>query len=342
MTPFHHRRRLLLGGLLSLPALPHAWAQGAPVKLLHVMSYKPDWQWNKDQLGGFLEGLGLPQVDLKVVALDAKHVDPAVMKRAAREALDLVSGWKPDLIYTNDDAAQSEFAIKLGASAIPMVYSGVNKEHADYGFDKQPNVTGVLEREHFAGTVNLLKSLKPGLAKPRLALVFDDDPTWVGVAARIRQELARRQDVEVVEWLQPKTFDEYKVRVTALQGKVDALGTLGIFRFAKADGKMADYEEVQRWTVENSRLPDFSFWDTRVERGTLCAVTVDGIEQGRMAGRMARRILVDKVAPSAIAPEATTKGRPMISLARAKLLGLAVQSNLLLSSKVLTRFAWEA
>ena len=334
------RRRLfpLLASacLLALSPLAHA----DPVKILHVMSYRSDWQWNKDQLKGFLEGLAIPNAEVKVVELDAKHVDPAKMKAAAASAVELMNTWKPDLVYTNDDAAQSEFSVKFIDAKTPIVYSGVNKEPQDYGFDKSSNITGVLEREHFIGTLSLLRQIKPA-AKLRVALVLDDDPTWVGVAARIRQDLARHSDIEIVEWLTPKTFDEYKARVTALQGKVDALGLLGIFRFAKADGKFADYEEVQRWNVEHSQLPDFSFWDTRVERGTLCAMTVDGIEQGRLAGRMARRILIDKVAPSAITPEPTAKGRPMISLARARQLGIAINANVLLASTVLPRYHWD-
>lgn len=336
-------RRCLLAGLLSAPIAPTVFAQRPPWRILHVMSYREDWQWNKDQIRGFTEGLAIPDAEMKVAALDAKHVDPSHMKKAAAEAMELLAKWKPDLVYTNDDAAQSEFTVKVMGRypGTPFVYSGVNKEHADYGFDKAANVTGVLEREHFLGTLALLRDLKPGWARLRIAIVLDEDPTWVGVAARIRQDLARHPDVEVVEWLTPKTLDEYKTRMLALQGQVDAVGLLGIFRFAKADGKMADYEEVLRWNVQNSRLPDFSFWDTRVERGTLCAMTVDGIEQGRMAGRVARRILVDKVPPASIAPEPTTKGRPMVSLARAKMLGMAVQAKVLLSSTVLTRFAWD-
>lgn len=320
--------------LLAGPALAE------PLKILHVMSYRSDWAWNQDQLKGFMNGLGTTDVTLKIVELDAKHRTQAQLEAAAQEAVALVRDWKPDLVYTNDDVAQAEVTVHFLNDKVPFVYSGVNKEPRDYGFERAANVTGVLEREHFAGTLSLLRDIRP-VAKLRLAIVLDDDPTWVGVASRIRQELARRSDVEVTRWLQPKTFDEYKLAMQGLQTEVDAVGLLGVFRFRKPDGSLADYEEVLRWTAENSRLPDFSFWDTRVERGTLVAMTVSGIEQGRMAGRIARRILIDKVPPSAIPAEPTARGRPMISLARARKLGLAIDSRVLLSAEVLPRFAWE-
>lgn len=336
------RRHLL--ALLGASAGPGAaWSQAREPRILHVMSYSSAWQWNKDQLRGFTEGLDLPGAEFKVVELDAKNVDPGRMKAAARQAAELMADWKPDLVYTNDDLAQSEFAVRYLDTATPFVYSGVNKEPRDYGFDKARNVTGVLEREHFAGSLSLLREVVGRLpAKLRIALVFDDDPTWDGVAARIRHDLARRDDVEVVEWLRPRTLEEFKARMLALQTRVDAVGLLGIFRFARADGRFADYEEVLRWTAEHSRLPDFSFWDTRVERGTLCAMTVDGVAQGRLAGRMARRILVDKVPPASIAPEPTATGRPMISLARARQLGLSVEARVLLNATVLPRYHWQS
>lgn len=330
-------RRRLLGALL-LAAAPAVHARSP--KVLHVMSYRADWQWNKDQLRGFTEALGLPGLQLKVVALDAKRNDAAALAAAAREADALVASWKPDLIYTNDDIAQSAFAVRHLDTATPIVFSGVNEEPATYGFDRARNVTGVLEREHFRGTLSLLREIKP-LPRLRLAIVVDDDPTWVGVSARIRDELATRSDVQVLHWLQPRTLDEYQARMRELQDQVDAVGLLGIFRFRQAGGGFAEYEQVLRWTAEHSRLMDFSFWDTRVERGTLCAVTVDGVEQGRLAGQMARRILVDGVAPSAVTPQPSTRGRPMISLARSRALGLDIRADVLLNTIVMPRYAWQ-
>lgn len=331
-------RRRLLGALL-LAAAPAARARST--RVLHVMSYRADWQWNKDQLRGFTEALNLPGLELQVVALDAKRNDAAALAVAAREADALVASWKPDLIYTNDDVAQSAFAVHHLGSATPIVFSGVNEALSTYGFDRAANVTGVLEREHFRGTLNLLRGIKQ-MQQLRLAIVVDDDPTWVGVAARIREELATRSDVQVLHWLQPRTLDEYKARLLDLHGRVDAVGLLGVFRFRQAGGGFADYEQVLRWTAEHSRLPDFSFWDTRVERGTLCAVTVDGVEQGRTAGQLARRILVDGIAPARLTPQPSTRGRPMISLARARALGLEIRAEVLLNAVVVPRYAWSA
>jgi ABC-type uncharacterized transport system substrate-binding protein len=68
---------------------------------------------------------------------------------------------------------------------------------------------------------------------------------------------------------------------------------------------------------------------------------VSGTEQGRLAGKIAGRILVEKVPPSAMAAEQTTTGHPVISLARAKKLGIGIRSGILLESTVFPRFIWD-
>ncbi len=331
--------------VIALTVGAAAWAfQGpsaatAPRRVLHVMSYHADWQWNRDQWQGFEAGLGLPAVQAKHVALDAKRASAALVQQRAAEALALVRDWQPDLVYATDDPALAQVVAELRPLPVPTVFSGINQSLASHGLQDEPLLTGALEQEHGLATVNLLRALL-GLRQLRLAVVVDDDPMWRPVVERLQAELAREPGLSLTAVLVPRSFDDYKRQITALNGRVDAVGLLGVFRFEDEAGGYADYEKVLRWTAENSRLPDFSFWDTRVERGTLCAVTVDGVEQGRLAGQMARRILVDGVAPSALPARPSTKGRPMLSLARARDLGLRPSAKLLLQARVLPTYAW--
>ncbi len=101
------------------------------------------------------------------------------------------------------------------------------------------------------------------------------------------------------------------------------------------------WQDVVRWTTENSQLPDFSFWKDRIPYGTLCAVYVSGYDQGRAAGRIAHGILVEGRNPASYPMEPTIKGEPIISLARAKRLGIRISSDLLLTATVVTEFQWE-
>lgn len=304
------------------------------------MSYHSPWEWTDDQLHGFKEGLGDLSAEFKVFQMDTKrHSDEAWKRKVGFEARKLAQDWKPDLLYTSDDNAQEYVARPYVGTAMPIVFSAVNAAPEDYGFVSSPNVTGVLEQEHAIQTIRLLRKIVPG-AK-RLAVIIDDGRTWPGVLARMKAGLKEIPEVEVVSWDRIRTFAEYRRKIMDYQDKVDALGLLGVFTFKDEQGANVPYETVLRWTAENSALPDFSFWRDRVELGTLCSVTVWGYEQGRLAGRMAREILTGQKTPSEIPMTRTARGVPVVSLARARRLGIKVPASVLLSSQVVAKFSWD-
>ena len=220
-------------------------------------------------------------------------------------------------MYANDDNVQGFLVKDYVNSDLPVVFSGVNRDPAEYDFLGASNVTGVIEHEHFNATINLLLRLKPGIR--RIAVVVDDDPTWKGVIGRIRDKIGGFANLEIVDWALIERFDQFKDKIRAYQTSADAIAMLGVFNLKDENGGNVDYETVLRWTVDNSALPDFSFWQSRVDRGTLCAVTVSGYQQGLQAGKMARRILVDGESPGNISMVSSKSGEPVISRARARL-----------------------
>ena len=325
----------------SLLALPAAASDSKPFKILHVMSYHIPWVWTDEQLAGFEEGLGDLPTDISVFQMDTKRRSAQEwIEKVSAEAHKIVDGQKPDLIYANDDNAQKFFAQDYVGKDVPVVFSGVNADPAAYGFTGSPNVTGVLEQEHFVQSVELLRRIVPTVR--RIAVVLDSGPTWEGVVARMRSKLSEIPDIEVVHWDTIKTFEEYKEKMAAYESEVDAVALLGIFNFKGVDGADVPYVEVLRWTAEHSSIPDFSFWKSRVEGGTLVSVTVSGYQQGLAAGKMARQILTGERAPSEIEIAPTVHGKPVVSLARAKALGVRIPSSVLLSSEVIETYEWNS
>ena len=327
--------------LCSAPAVADVGVppKGEPTRILHVMSYHTPWRWTEGQLEGFKLGLGDVKAEFKVFELDTKrHSEAAQRTERGKAARALVEQWAPHLIYTTDDDAQDLVTRHYLNTPIIQVFSGVNKTPESYGFDKANNVTGVVEHEHFAESVQLLKRIVPGMK--RLVVVLDDAPMWGPVIERMKAAKLP-PDVRIVGWETIRTFDEYKQRIKAYPEMADAIALIGIFNFKDGAGKNVPYQEVQRWTVENSSLPDLGFWVDRVHHGTLVAVTVSEREQGLAAGRLARQILVERKSPRDLPIAPTTKGAPVISLARANKLGLRIHSDLLLSTQVITRFEWD-
>lgn len=324
----------------ALPLKASAKTGGQPVRILHVMSYHTPWRWTEGQLEGFKAGLGDIRAEYKVFELDAKHhADPREKAEKGRAARALVEKWAPRLIYTSDDEAQDLVTRYYLNKPVVQIFSGVNKAPAHYGFDRAENVTGVVEHEHFAESVQLLKRIVPEMK--RLVVVLDDAPMWGAVAERMKAAKLP-PDVRIVGWETIRTFEEYKQRIAAYPAMADAVALIGLNNFKDAAGRNVPYQEVQRWTAENSRLPDLGFWLDRVRHGTLVAVTVSEYEQGLAAGWLARRVLVEGKSPRDLPILPTTKGIPVISLARANQLGLRVHSDLLLSSQVITRFEWDS
>ncbi|HTG01288.1 MAG TPA: ABC transporter substrate binding protein [Nitrospirota bacterium] len=309
-------------------------------RILHIMSFDSPWRWTDGQLAGFKEGLGDVTADYRIVQMDVKRNSTHEAKeRKGREAREIIETWKPDLVYTSDDDAQEYVVRYYLGSTIPFVFSGVNKSPQDYGFDRAMNVTGVLEQEHFIESVRLLQAMVPGVK--RIAVISDKAPHWTPVIARIRSHVGKLPGIRIAAVDQVAAYEEYKKKIKSYPAIADAVLYLGIFNFRDEKGMNVPYEEVQKWTVSNSRLPDISFWVDRVFYGVLASVTVSELEQGFAAGRLARLILIDGKKPGSLPMLPTVKGHPVISLARARQLGINVSSTLLLSSEVVTAFEWE-
>jgi ABC-type uncharacterized transport system substrate-binding protein len=336
----------ILGGAIAALSMNVATAQSqdAPApqrtfKILHVMSYHTPWRWTERQLSGFKEGLGTA-AEYKVLEMDTKRSSSKeAIEAKGKEARALIDKWKPDLVYTSDDDAQEHVAKHYVNSGVPIVFSGVNKHPRTYGFEGSQNVTGVLEHEHFIESLRLVQAMVPG-AK-RVAAVFDDAPMWDPVARRMREKLAQLPDVTVVAWDTIRTYDEYQRKIKEYQHSADVIALIGVFSFKDANGKNVPYQDVLQWTAANSRLPDLGFWIDRVHYGTLAAMTVSEHEQGLAAGRLARAILVERKSPASLPMQPTTKGLPVVSLARANALGIKVDTSVLLSAEVIEKFDWD-
>jgi len=311
-----------------------------PLRILHVMSFHSPYRWTDGQLAGFKQGLGADvRAEYRVLQMDAnRNKTPQAKAEKGTEAQALIESWQPDLVYTSDDDAARYVIQPHINTSTPMVFSGVNKNPEDYGFNTAKNVTGVLEREHFVETVHLLQSIAPGIR--RLAIISDDGPQFVPMLQRIQDSRNRIPGVRIVATDIVQTYADFQKKVRAYQDQADAILLLGIFTLRDDKGVSVPYPDVLRWMTENSKLPDCSFWIDRIFHGTLAAMTVSEQAQGLAAGQLARGILVNKSAPASLPMKPTAKGHPAINLARARQLGLKIKSTQLLTAEVIPTYQW--
>jgi len=305
-------------------------------KILHVMSYHSPWEWTDNQFNGFQSALTGLNIQYHVMQMDAKRKSDELWKmQISKEICDAINVSKPDLVFAGDDVAQQYVTKNYVNSPIPIVFCAVNESPEKYGFAGAKNVTGVLEKIHYTATIHLLKKLVPGVKKA--AILCDTGAMWPPMIEEMKQQ--HQKEIEIVSFDIISTFDDFKQKVLAYQDSVDALGFLGVFEFVDENGKNVPMEDVLKWLQNNSRLPDFSFWEDRVLKGTLCSVTISAYEQGNQAGVYAREILVNGKSPSEIPMMHTEKGIPLINLAAAKRLNIKPEAELLLISKVIQDIA---
>ncbi len=316
---------------------------GGTIKILHIMSFHSPWIWTDYQFDSFKAQLKDIKVEYKVIQLNAKNNKPEEIQRLGKEAADLIESWKPELVYCTDDAAIQQVAVKYINTPTFFVFSGVNNSAEKYGFVGSKNIIGVQEQEHYVETVKLLQKLYPKIKK--IAVISDDDEAnWKDYYTRINDKTPKElPGVTVTAYHKFKTYKEYQAKILEYNKTkaVDALVYVGWFKFKDDKGENVAQEVVAKWTAENSKIPECSYWLDRVVKGNLCSVTVSGLEQGTAAGKLARAILVDGKEPSSFKFEPTTKGQAAINLARAKVLGLTVPVAILQAAEVVQKFEWD-
>ncbi len=309
-------------------------------EVLYIMSYHEGWEWTEIQLDGFQAALSNYDVEYTVEAMDCKnHADDEYRIARAAEIQKYIDENQPDLVYVSDDEALQYIVSNNVNSDIPFVFSCVNKDVAQYGLAEADNVTGVYEVEHFASSFELIQEIVPDIKD--VIIIFDRAEMWNDVKGRMLNEIGKYQDVNFI-FLDPiMTFEQYKQTILEYNGKVDALCLVGVFNYADENGNSVFYQDVLKWTEENSTIPDFSFWIDRIDNSTLCSVAISGYEQGYTAGEMAKQILVDGVLPKDIPTTHTAKGSVAINTKRADKLGLQIAAELILSAEVYTKYQWE-
>lgn len=309
-------------------------------RILHVMSFNSPYRWTDGQLDGFKAGLGPGlNAEIEIFQLDTKRQSSKEgQERNGQRARKLIEDWKPDLVYTSDDDAIPLVTRHFLNTATPFVFSGLNRNPEDHGIQGATNVTGVLEREHIVESIHLLQKIAPSVR--RIQVLSDNAEYWPQVIGRIRTLARHHDEFEIVGVDQPLAYADFQRLVLANPAKADAYMILGNFNFKDERGSDVPYPVLQRWLAENSKIPDISFWDDRMLHGTLAGVTVSAYEQGLAAGKLAREILIEHRSPASLPIRATTKGVPVVSLARARQLGLMPPSTLLLSSTVVTDYMW--
>jgi ABC-type uncharacterized transport system substrate-binding protein len=270
-------------------------------RLLILHSYAKDYSWVTNQNEG-MQRIFTDKISyiIKEHYLDTKRKPyPEYMKRAGREARELIEGWKPDLIIAGDDDAQ-ELVGKyfVNDPKIKIVFTGVQADYKKYGYDTANNVTGILEKVSVNGIKETLMELKTN-SNPEVKLTkifhLSDKSTY---SQSVLKEIKsfNWQPFELVSSSEYETFEDWKNGVEKANNTADILliTNYHTIRRSAQDESIVPAREIIQWTQANSNLPGIGAWGFYVEDGGMLAVAVSPYEQGEVAAKIAVNILEGK------------------------------------------------
>lgn len=287
---------LFMGGALALLG----WYNVDKPRILVLHSYDPGYAWVRDINTGLHRAFRRGYLyQVRWYYMDTKrHPSPGFKASAGVAARNMVARTRPDVVIAIDDDAQ-QYAARhfVGDPRITIVFAGVNREAADYGYAGAPNVTGILERLPLEAMRETLASA-PGLRRPgrppRIAYIGDRSATVDGDVAQVRRHDWAPLALGTV--LQVDTWPQWQAGVLALGARHDVLlvsGYRGLRRSA-SDPRLVPPDEVVAWTEGRSPVPVISFNGFFTEDGGMLAIGTSPYEQGETAGTLALRAALER------------------------------------------------
>ncbi len=294
-------------------------------KVLLVHSYHPGYPWTDAISRGVRMNLPSNLVDLQIVYMDTKRKTSEAWKvQAGQRTLELIDTWKPDVVITADDNAQQYVGTQLrGRDDVQLVFCGVNAEPDVYGYPAA-NVTGVLERPHFAESLEMLQAIVPDAR--RVIVLSDASPTTTQTYRYLKQQPT---PLEVIGWHEAATFSEWQQTVRNASEQADAIAVYTYHAVAPDDGgESLAPEKVMAWTIENAGVPILGFLVFAVDDGAMCGQAESGTEHGLLAADLVAKILDGKPAGELPIIQAQAS-QSMLNLHSARQLGIDVPQEII-------------
>ena len=282
---------LFVAVLCLVASIRDALADQARYRVLLITSYHQGDAWNDGIVRGIQDILEPPgSVELAVEYLDVRRRSMEPEYRAAVVGFLRVKYRvkAPDLIIVADDAAL-DFLIAVRAEMfpdIPVVFCGINN-FTPQRIQDQTNITGVNEVVSIRPTMELALRLFPNTE--RILTILDEH----SAVSRANLDHFRAvtaafpPGVEIQELLNLTVLDAPRRLPTIPQNSI----LLRLATLLIPEGGYMSLDQSMRLIAEASPVPVFTFWDFDMGHGALGGNVVSSLEQGHMAGKLARDIL---------------------------------------------------
>jgi PAS domain S-box-containing protein len=279
---------LLLSANLFLA--PAAHAEPVRKNVLYLNSYHNGYAWSDEILEGlrsFFAESGFA-VDLQIEYMDTKRFATPERQKALFEFYrDKFKGASFDIIIASDDFAYNfvlNYQDKL-LPGIPVVFCGVNDFRRER-LKGRENITGLVENVDFEDTLRLAARLHPDLR--RMIVIGDRSVTGAAIQHQIRETVPKLKGLLEFEFWDELPLSEILERL----GTTPKDAMLFIIPvYLERDGKLYSADEVVELISANVSMPVYSCWRFLLGHGCVGGRLHSGVDHGRMAARLAFRIL---------------------------------------------------
>ena len=279
--------------LLITPLFPtHAAAidTAAPAEILILHSYSPDYQWTASEHLG-LETAFRPfssRYQLRTEYIDSNYNPDLLTGNTLRDFYQKKFANRHfRLIITSDNAA-FEFIREHGRSlfpGIPVIFCGLNNFYPSL-LENRPEITGVAEDNDFGGMLDLVARLHPGIRRIVAYGIADDLSNEAN--KKIISNLPLHPSGLYFEFRDLPDIESCIEEARTLPSD-NALTLLGSMRNANGEG--VHVQRAYEILAAGVNLPIYTAWDFAIGHGAVGGLIVSGEDQGRLAGKLALRIL---------------------------------------------------
>ena len=256
--------------------------------ILFLNSYHEGYPWSDNIIKGVSSVLEKEKINVHTEYMDTKRTyDDRHFQNLFELYLHKFSEKDFDLIITSDDNA-FQFLLQNRSVLfpfVPIVFCGVGnfKESMLTG---HKNITGVTEDIDIKSTIDIALKLHP---KTKKVYVISDQV----VSGKVNVEKVKKIIPDYQESLQFILWDNLEAGELKKKLKELPQDSIALFiSFSKdRSGKFFSIEEQLMLITQNSKVPVYTCWASRIQHGMTGGMAVSGFYQGETAGKMALKIL---------------------------------------------------
>ena len=254
----------------------------AKQKVLVIESYHSGFAWDKSYIRG-LQSVLKEEFALLYFQMDTKRLAVNLHQQQADNAWQYFQQSKADIVILGDDNALKYLGPRFSKTDVPVVFLGINNNPRHYNLHNSKNITGVLERPLIKRSIS---SIAQGKAK-KVLLLFDNSHTSKTILeekfANNKQRIISNIEVDIAlinDW------DSWQEKVLSSTQKQYDILFIGLYHtIIDQHNNHIPATEVLSWTIQNTPIPPFSFWDFSVGKGkAIGGLVLVGYEQGLLAG----------------------------------------------------------